>query len=221
MCYTDISCGAPTSRPSGSPSGMASGSPSGMASGRPSGSFGPSGGGRTTTRDPTVEPSASRIPTVLRVTPTTTMTTTTTTTTMPPYNARDTVTARGSYCGSSFVTALRTCEPIRSCDDDDDCPDGERCFENISCTYHASKAVITGSTGSTGDDDDDDDDGNEEEEEESTRGDANGNSGNGVEFVGANDFQENSSTTTTRTHLGVVRVGCTTTLILVLLKLVL
>ena len=119
------------------------------------------------------------------------------------------MTARGSYCGSSFVVALRTCEPIRSCDDDGDCQDGkgeeERCFENISCTFHASKAVTTGTST-----DDDGDDG-EGVEEESIQV---GNNGNGVEFAAANDFQENSSTVS---HLGLERIGCTTTLIVVLL----
>jgi len=163
------------------------------------------GGGDPTT----VVVSASRVPTVLRgtpstptmpTTPTTTVTTTTTTTTteMPPYNAKDTITARGSYCGSSFVTALRTCEPIRSCHDDGDCirdddgkDDGkglekeeeERCFDNISCTFHASKAVIAG-VGTK-------DDVVDAEEE-----------GDGVKFAAANDFQGNGSTTRS-THVGV------------------
>ena len=172
MCYEDIDCIAPTSQPSSFPSAFPTGSSrptmtsSTVPSSVPSKSGIPTPFGQT--KEPTLEPTSSHVPTDQFPTyyPTRGET-------IPPVNIQNTITTRGSYCGTSWQNAVNDCSPNVSCNTNDDCTnENETCYDNISCTYHATEDTenYLGSSGSnnkdaTGDDlygteldgDDDDD----------------------------------------------------------------
>lgn len=136
MCYTDIDCYAPTNPPSGMPSERPSMSHkpttalSGMPSVNPTMSNMPTPKGQTKnpSMQPTISPKPTESPTKKKAP------------TVPPYNLQNSITTRGSYCGTSFQAAVDACSPVTSCGGNDDCDGEEGCWPNISCTFHASEA---------------------------------------------------------------------------------